>query len=101
MSHQISQSQNIKKRSETFSNKNSDLASSHRPSFSTIQRKENILSYWKSLNPTVSVLPIGDFRRFWATAYVCIGASPNKVITIFYLRVHDRLFLMIRQWNLK
>ncbi len=37
------------------------------------------LSYLKkSLNPTIPVLPIGIFRYFWAIAYVCIGASPNR-----------------------
>ncbi len=42
------------------------------------------LSYFmKSLNPTIPVLHIGVFRRFCAIAYVCIGASPNKVYCYF------------------
>lgn len=101
MSHQISQSQKYKEKVRNLFEQNSDLASSHRRVLALYNVKKTFLAIGKSLNPTVSVLPIGDFRRFWATAYVCIGASPNKVITIFYLRVHDRLFLMIRQWNLK
>ncbi len=49
-------------------------------SFSTIQRKEKILAILrKALCSTVLVLPIGVSRRFWAIAYVCIGASPNNI----------------------
>lgn len=32
----------------------------------------------KSLSSTIPVIPIGVSGRFWAVAYVCIGASPNK-----------------------
>ena len=45
----------------------------------------------KSLNPTIPVLHIGVFRRFRAIAYVCIGASPNKVIRYF---IHPECYLL-------
>lgn len=39
-------------------------------------KKKSFLSHiMESLNPTIPVLPIGVFGRFWAVAYVCIGAS--------------------------
>jgi len=46
--------------------------------------KTNILATLrKALYSTVPVLPIGVSRHFWAVAYVCIGASPNKSYFIF------------------
>ena len=55
-------------------------------SFDTVQRKKQISAFsylMKSLISTIPVLPIGVSRRFWAVAYVCIGASPNKSYSVF------------------
>lgn len=51
-------------------------------SFSTIHRKRNVSYIMICLNSTNLVIPIGVSGHFWAVAYVCIGASPNKSYSI-------------------
>ena len=70
-------------------------------SFSTIQRKNFpiLATLRKALNSTIPVLPISVSRHFWAAAYVCIGASPNKCIQLkqsILLWFHHTLYLQIK-----
>lgn len=61
-------------------------------SFDTVQRKKQLLAFsylMKSLVSTIPVLPIGVSRRFWAVAYVCIGASPNKSYLVFLRKYNN------------
>lgn len=76
---------------------------SPRKSFGTVQRKEkkSFLSHiMESLNPTIPVLPIGVFGRFWAVAYVCIGASPyRQKYSFFYFHVKNITFYNKTQYH--
>jgi hypothetical protein len=54
----------------------------------------------ESLNPTIPVLPIGVFGRFWAVAYVCIGASPyRQKYSFFYFHVKNITFYNKTQYH--